>query len=273
MFKRFHDADKYDKPWYRKLTCAEKCAWDFITSKCDNVGVWTPDFEGGEFFIGEELDWDMFRERCNGNIDVLPDGKWWLTDFCIFQYAVLSEDTNSNALRSYINLLKKHKLWERYLEGTCTLLDKDKDKDQDIDKDKDKEILTHGNFQNVKLSRKDFDILGAEYGENKRTEIIDKLSAYKKSKGKVYKSDIGAIRQWVLEAVKAVKLSEKPKPVEIPGRPDAQTQEEQEAHRREIAERTPLTEAEIEELEALKIKALSTGSGRLLAAVMRGNTS
>ena len=267
MFKRFHDADKYDKPWYRKLTCAETCAWDFITSKCDNVGVWTPDYEGGEFFIGEELDWDMFRERCNGNIEVLEDGKWWLTDFCLFQYPELSEETSSNALRSYINLLKKHNLWERYRKGTSTLQDKDKDKDSI---NPNINILI-GEFQNVKLSPDDFDKLGAEYGETKRTEIIDKLSAYKKSKGKTYKSDIGAIRQWVLEAVGAVKLSEIPKPVPIPARPDAWSESSQSEHRRELEEAKPATPEELAEVRRMAEAAKDTPGGRLVAAVLRGS--
>ena len=70
MFKRFHDADKWEKSWFRHLTPIERNAWDFITSRCDNVGVWTPDYETAEFFLGEEIDWDMFRERTNGNIEL-----------------------------------------------------------------------------------------------------------------------------------------------------------------------------------------------------------
>ena len=157
-----------------------------------------------------------------------------------------------------------------FLDAVSRVSETLQDKDKDIDKDKDKDILTVGNFQNVKLSRKDFDTLTAEYGEKKRIEIIDKLSAYKKSKGKVYKSDIGAIRQWVLEAVKAVKLSEKPRPVEVSGRSDAWTPEKQAEFSKDLEDKAPLTEAEIAELEAMKIKAFGTGSGRLLAAVLRG---
>jgi hypothetical protein len=73
--------------------------------------------------------------------------KWWLRDFCEFQYGSFSEDTNNKAHQSYIKLLKKHGLWSEK-EGACmppiggmdTPKDKEKDKDKDKDKEKDKEL-------------------------------------------------------------------------------------------------------------------------------------
>lgn len=146
MFKRFHDTDKWKRPWYRKLSPAYKCFFDYITSECDNVGVWIPDFETAEYFIGGELDIDLFLKSVNENIKIMDNGKWWIVDFCRFQYVQLDERSTSNCIKSYINLLKSHGLWELYLENiqplnkpTCRLQDKDKEKDKDKDKDKDKE--------------------------------------------------------------------------------------------------------------------------------------
>ena len=149
MFKRFNDTDRWKKPWYRKLTPAEKCAWEYITSECDNVGVWEADTDTADFIIGEAIDWQAFGVKCNGNIHIMPNGKWWLVDFCKFQYPKLEEHTTSRPLLSYIALLKNHGLWEAYLKGIHTLsiplpnpIDTLQDKDKDKEQDKDYNINT-----------------------------------------------------------------------------------------------------------------------------------
>ena len=133
--KRFFDTAIWDKPWYRKLTSSQKSAWAYITAKCDNVGVWIPDFEAADFFIGDTVDWQAFTEATNGNIKVLDNGKWWLVDFIEFQYGTLNPECRPH--QSYISLLKKHTLWIPYKKGINT--HKEKDKDKDLEKDKDKE--------------------------------------------------------------------------------------------------------------------------------------
>lgn len=115
--KRFTDIQIWEKPWFRKLSAAEKCAFNFIKDRCDNVGVWCPDFEAGTFYIGEEVDWEGLIEKTNGNIEVLENGKWWLTEFCDFQHPDLKPESTSNVIQSYIRLLKKHGLWDRINEG------------------------------------------------------------------------------------------------------------------------------------------------------------
>ena len=144
MAKRFTDTVLWDKPWYTTLTPAEKCAWGFIKDKCDQVGVWEPNFFIADTYIGEKIDWQSFREKCNGNIIVLKNGKWWLVDFCSFQYGELSETSKAPPVKSYIRLLKKHGLWELYQKGIDTLSipyakgsDTPKDKDKEKDKEKD----------------------------------------------------------------------------------------------------------------------------------------
>ena len=135
--KRFIDTTLWDKPWYRAIGPAGRDAWHFITSKCDNVGVWVPDFGAAEFYIGGPVDWDSLIEKSNGNIKVLENGKWWLVDFVDFQYGKLRDTCTPH--RSYIELLKKHGLLKGYSKGIYTLQDKDKDIDKDKGKDKEKE--------------------------------------------------------------------------------------------------------------------------------------
>lgn len=109
--KRFTDTDIWKRPWFRKLTPAEKCAFQFIRDNCDNAGVWIPDYEGAEFNIGEPIDWNSLSGKVNGNIEILENGKWWIPDFCEFQFGELHEDTKNKAHISHIALLKKHGLW------------------------------------------------------------------------------------------------------------------------------------------------------------------
>ena len=114
--KRLHDASIWDKPWFRKLAPIDKCAFGFIKDKCDNVGVWVPDFESAEFFIGAEVDWEALPEKLNGNIRILDNGKWFLVDFCEFQHKDLISGSTSNACKSYVSLLLKHDLLQGFME-------------------------------------------------------------------------------------------------------------------------------------------------------------
>lgn len=56
---------------------------------------------------------------------------------------------------------------------------------------------------NVSLTQKEYNKLLAKYGIDQVCVMFDKLSNYKGSKGKKYKSDYRAILLWVVEAVKA----------------------------------------------------------------------
>ena len=132
MPKRFIDTELWTRQWYQDLPPVGKLAFRYLLDSCDNVGVWKPNFKLAEFQIGAPIDWEGLRAAANGNIEVLPSGKWWLVDFCAFQYGKLRESCAPH--RSYVKLLEKHGLYERVL-GTL----KDKEKDKDLDKDKEKE--------------------------------------------------------------------------------------------------------------------------------------
>jgi hypothetical protein len=63
--------------------------------------------------------------------------------------------------------------------------------------------------ENVSLKPKEILTLQAEHSEVDLNWMYDKLSAYKLSKGKRYKSDYGAINVWVLDSLKKEKSSGK----------------------------------------------------------------
>ena len=112
MSKRFTDTEVWSKPWFMALALAEKLVWFYIKDRCDNVGVWTPNFPLAEFVLGSAIDWTTFRDKCHDNIVVLDNGKWWLIDFCSFQHPDLKEASTSKPIVSYIRALKKHDLWD-----------------------------------------------------------------------------------------------------------------------------------------------------------------
>ena len=144
MAKRFTDNTIWNLEWFMNLHPAEKTAFFYVKDQCDSVGVWTPNFKLADFHIGCKIDWEKLKERCNGNIETLDNGKWWIIDFCCFQYGNLTEETSNKAHLSYIKLLKKHDLWDKFVhkQGACmghaSPLWGHKEKEKEMDKEKEK---------------------------------------------------------------------------------------------------------------------------------------
>jgi hypothetical protein len=140
MSKRFTDTSIWCKEWYMKLSPSEKCAFNYIKDNCDSVGVWSVNKLLAEMQIGEQINWSKLIDNSKGNIRIINDGKWWLIDFCDFQYGELDENSNSKPIQSYIKLLKKHDLWLEYIEyakGMVALKEKEQEKEQEEEKEKE----------------------------------------------------------------------------------------------------------------------------------------
>jgi hypothetical protein len=137
--KRFTDTDIWQKEWFMSLSPTDKAAWHYLTAACDNVGVWAVNRALANFQIGAEVDWDSLVEKCNGNIRILDEGKWWLVDFCTFQHADLDESSKSNAVQSYVKLLKKHGLFQEYMNTTGTLHEGTKEQEREQVRERVKE--------------------------------------------------------------------------------------------------------------------------------------
>lgn len=99
--KRFSDSERFDDPWYCDLPVAMKVAWELVRAKCDHAGVWKPNFRLANFQIGEDVDWEKFRELCGDRIKTIPTG-WLIVDFVKMQCGELSEDC-----RAHIPVIKK----------------------------------------------------------------------------------------------------------------------------------------------------------------------
>ena len=148
MAKRYTDTCKWTgNKWFRKLPNKIKLLWLYILDTCDAVGVWEEDIELAEYVLKESLEKQEILMSLEGRITMMNDGeKWWIDDFCDFQYKKLSDDSTSKPIQSYVSLLKKHGLWNNYNnidhtlsvpypKGMDTLKDKEKDKEKEQDKE------------------------------------------------------------------------------------------------------------------------------------------
>lgn len=105
--KRFTATEKWDDPWFRKLSPASKLLWVYLTDKCDAAGVIDLDIEDAAFRIGTSasaLDVGELGDR----LKELKCGKLHIVKFVEFQYLNLSEQCPAH--KPVFAALKKHGL-------------------------------------------------------------------------------------------------------------------------------------------------------------------
>lgn len=112
MSKRFTETGKWDDPWYASLPFKHKLAWEYMLSKCDNAGVWSPNFALADFQIGTKIDWDEFLKSLGAKVRVIRSDKWWIPAFIRFQYGRLSDQARVHL--SVLRLLESHGLLSAY---------------------------------------------------------------------------------------------------------------------------------------------------------------
>jgi hypothetical protein len=111
MFKRLTDCDKWEDDWFSELSIEHKLAWIFLTDKCNNAGVWKPNFRIANALLNLDINWSEFKEVCGPRIEVLDNGKWWLTKFVEFQCGVLSPKSHPH--KKVVRLLDEENLLSR----------------------------------------------------------------------------------------------------------------------------------------------------------------
>lgn len=158
MAKRFTDTEKWKKNFYKNLTPAYKCFWNFITDDCDHSGIWeVEDPQIVALRIGEKIDPNTALYAFNEDekrIHVFEGGrKWFIIPFVRFQYGILG-DANRLHLSVKNALLKKclYDLAFSEKEQTTPVkgpLQRVKDKDKDKDKDKEIVFSALSDFENI----------------------------------------------------------------------------------------------------------------------------
>ena len=138
MAKRFIDTEIWDKERFCSSSDKQKLLTLFITSKCDQIGV----FKMANMLITAYVGSTVTREDILSipvDIIELSEGKYWLVNFCRFQYGELKETCKPH--KKYIEMLKSEGLFERvskgYPKGIHTLQEKEKEKEEDKDKEKE----------------------------------------------------------------------------------------------------------------------------------------
>lgn len=151
MGKRFTDTDKWTKnKWFRKLPNENKLFWLFMLDHCDAIGVWEEDIEFANMMIGYKYTTESVLDFLGDRIKIINSGKkWWIRDFCRFQYGILDpEKTTNRPHQSYIMQLRANSLWIDYLKTINSHKEKDKEKEKDQDKEKDGnlELILNGQY-------------------------------------------------------------------------------------------------------------------------------
>lgn len=201
MAKRFIDSDMWiKKKWFRKLPSKYKLFWFYLITNCDSVGVWEPDFELASYIIKSNYDKEKTLEIFKNQIKVFDnDTKWWIKDFCKFQYGFLRNNVKNKPHISYIKLLKKHNLFIDYRKTMDSLKDKEKEKEEEKEKVKKKKKpirKKHGEYKNVLLTQKQYDNLFEKWGKFKLDYMIKLLDEGIEIHGYNYKNHNLVIQKW-----------------------------------------------------------------------------
>lgn len=89
--------EKWDDPWFRRLTPQMKLFWIFVLDKCNSAGIWDVDFDLVHFYLGPKISQKEVESALEGRIVALPDGKWFIPKFITFQYKCLSRDNRMHS--------------------------------------------------------------------------------------------------------------------------------------------------------------------------------
>lgn len=187
--KRFTDTDIWDKSWFMALSCKQKCLVRFLFDKCDNCGIWEPNYRIAEIYIGEAVTEEEILAIDEGNqFEVLENGKIFASGFCEFQYGELTETCKPHL--PIIKKLKKLGLYEYvskgYPKGIDTLKEKEQEKDTDKEKEeeKEKEVRTKKEKAKIeieneqKVTKAKYTILIDELKDKDQREIFSEVKKF-----------------------------------------------------------------------------------------------
>jgi len=151
--KRFTETQKWEDPWFRRLSPQMKLLWQWILDRCDNAGVIDPDIELASFQIGYQYPIDTLLEF-GERVVKLPCGKWFIPKFIAFQYGQLSADCKAH--KPIFLSLQKHSLnldLNGYPKGINTLQEKEKEKEKETVKEESEIPKSNARLRRPTLSQ------------------------------------------------------------------------------------------------------------------------
>lgn len=88
MAKRFYNTQRIEEDWYLNLSCKHRELLRYCESKCDGAGIFSWNAKIASTYLGEViLDSDLSAIP----VSKLPNGKYFVNGFCMFQNGVLSK--------------------------------------------------------------------------------------------------------------------------------------------------------------------------------------
>lgn len=107
MARRNLDTEYFKKPFVRGLSGAHKLFYLYVISDSDHAGIWIPDFEIAQVYMGMKIDREEVLKAFGNRIIQLSDGKWFFPEIIKKQYPNGLEGDN-NAVKSAREKLEKY---------------------------------------------------------------------------------------------------------------------------------------------------------------------
>lgn len=122
--KRFTETAVWEEPWFADLTSEQKLFWFYLNDRCDNIGLWKPNWRLAFFHLNIVNDQEEFAKHFlntanteGEQVIVFDNGDWFLPEFVRFQYCKSAPLNPRNpAHRSYINQIYEKNLIEWFCE-------------------------------------------------------------------------------------------------------------------------------------------------------------
>lgn len=162
MPRRFTMQEKWDDPWYRKLSPVYKCFWEYIYARCNYSGIWICDFETAEHYVGAKLDVEVVKVTFEDKYLELEDGKkWFLLDYLNVQHKGVLNPNDRSQKNVYkelmeLGLLNKDgtlKPLTNFIKGAKNKeIETEKDIDTNKDKILDKVTVSEKNINQVRVN-------------------------------------------------------------------------------------------------------------------------
>lgn len=148
MKKRFRDTSKFDKSWYMNLSPRLKCAVDFLHDKCDNSGVWEPNYNLLNMAVNDRkkiTESEILTVDAGKQFAKLNSGKIFCLGFIEFQCGELNHKCKPHL--QIFGLLKKHGIelenFKGYAKGIDRVQEKETDKEREKEREEEKEEEKH----------------------------------------------------------------------------------------------------------------------------------
>jgi hypothetical protein len=152
MSKRLTDTDKWDDPWFVRLSPLNKLLWNYICDRCDPSGVIDLCPELATVQIGGHITEDSMLDF-GSRVRKLPSGKWQIVKFLSFQYKTVDFNcpTHIKVIKGILDNGLEHPIANLppNLRHTLvprvhrTLKEEEEDKEEDEDEETDTEGETY----------------------------------------------------------------------------------------------------------------------------------